>query len=184
MSQSINFSSVDAANFNGSTVETINLNGSEIWQKVVGQQFTLSNRSMSLVDDKMSPDFTAWGFFATHPTLSIIDYGFPNTNGSISPATVNGYQIGGLWDYTGAGANCSGGGLHFFLQGNNVPAPGTTLIVEGQSFSFASAGNYERWGPGWGRSNDYAAGTYMTGWHWHGQGHGLLRGSTSAVTII
>lgn len=181
---SFNLSNVDDANFNGSTVETINLNGSEIWQKVLGQNFTLSNRTTSMSGDKLSPDFTAWGFFATHPTLSIIEYSQPNTNGSISPGYVNGYRIGGIWDYTGALANCVGGGLHFFLEGNNVPAPGTHLIVEGQSFSFASAGNYDRWGSGWGRSNTYAGSTYMTGWHWHGQGKGLLRGGTSAVTII
>ena len=182
---SFNLSNVDDANFNGSTVETINLNGSEIWQKELGQYFTTSNRHKSVRGDKMAPDHDQYGYCPTHPTLSLYDRSAGYGGGTCSPASVNGYTISGIWDWdVYNGGTCAGGGIHFWLEGNNVPAPGHTLIIDGVSFSFASAGNYHAIGNGWGRSNDKAGGLYMTAWHWHGQGKGLMRGGSSTVVII
>jgi hypothetical protein len=184
MSQSINLGNVNATNFNGSNVERINLNGSQIWLKDLGSQHYTTNRSQSLRNDKLSPDYDVYGFFAADPGVSIIDHNA--ARGAINPGYYKGVRMMACYTTPSLGNACTTGGVTIMFYGT-THVPFTTVTIEGQVFTRASAGYYHRWGP----SNQtphthqpYAGNINSISYHWHGQGRNLFRGASSSVVFL
>ena len=182
MSQSLNLDNADNVTFNGSVVDKINLNGTQIWYS--GVPFTTTNFHDQVRDDKMMHDHDSWGFTAGHPALSLIEH---IGRGYIGPEYFDGFRIMSCYTTTGTNPNsCSTGGVTIEFYGTTEPS-WTSITIEGQKFTKASAGFYHHFN---GTSRSYVKAYHgtssevsATGYHWHGQGTGLFRGATSSVVI-